>query len=196
MQRSDPHVLLTAFDAYDSWPSNASWAAVVELTRWYDGPIQLTTRRYPVDLMAAGPRLRGDLAARYDLAIHLGQAPGSGRLRIERFGLNVLTDGSPIIAGGPAAYQSAGPVDSMVHAAVAAGIPAAVSHHAGTHLCNALLYLSRHYCESGGIATPSLFLHVPLTPGQVAARGADLPSMSSAMVSAAVALMIEAAVGR
>ena len=193
MQRSADHVLLTAFDAYDTWQSNASWAALVDLTRWYDGPARLTTRRYPVDLMAAGSRLRTDLSGGYDLAIHLGQAPGSARLRIERFGLNVLTDGSPIVSGGPAAYQSVGPVEAMVAAATAAGIPAALSHHAGTHLCNALLYLSRHYCETGSIATPSLFLHVPLTPAQVASRDADLPSMSPSMVSAAIALMIDSA---
>ena len=54
--------LLTAFEPYDRWSDNASWLALVELTRWYEGPLDVTTRRYPVDLVAMSGKLRSDLA--------------------------------------------------------------------------------------------------------------------------------------
>ena len=184
-------VLITAFEAYDRWPENSSWLALTDLTRWYDGAAELVTRRYPVDLSRMSEQLRNDLREDYDLAVHLGQSPGSPLLKIERVGLNVRSNGSPIIVGAPAAYQSPLPVDECCQYLIDAGIPCEVSHHAGTYLCNASLYLSHHYAETLGLRTRSLFLHLPLSPAQAAHDSGRLPSMSTPMASAAVAMIIE-----
>lgn len=184
-------VLLTAFEPYDRWPDNASWLAVMDLTHWFDGPVELTTRRYPVDLGRMSEKLRTDLQEDYDFALHCGQAPGATRLKLESVGLNLRTDGGEILSGAPAAYRSRLPLASAAARIRAAGIPAAVSHHAGTYLCNAALFLSQHYAASFGMKTASTFIHVPLSPGQVARDDCDSPSMSTPMVSAALAMLIQ-----
>jgi pyroglutamyl-peptidase len=184
-------VLLTAFEPYDRWPENASWLAIVDLTRWYEGPVELVTRRYPVDLGRMSEKLRTDLQEDYDFALHCGQAPGASHLRLEAIGLNLRTDGSEILSGAPAAYRSSLPLESMVNRIRQSGIPAAVSHHAGTYLCNAALFLSHHYTHSFGMQTASAFVHVPLAPAQVARDHSDSPSMSTPMVSAALAILIQ-----
>ena len=184
-------VLLTAFEPYDRWPDNSSWLALMDLTNWFDGPVELATRRYPVDLGKMSEKLRADLQEDYDFALHCGQAPGSSRLRLESVGLNLRTDGSEILSGAPAAYRSAMPLPRAVARMNEAGVPAAVSHHAGTYLCNAALFLSQHYTASFGMKTLSTFIHMPLAPAQVARDDSDSPSMSTPMVSAAIAMLIQ-----
>lgn len=163
----------------------------MDLTSWYDGTAELATRLYPVDLTRMSEMLQDDLRDDHDLAIHLGQAPGSPLIKLERVGLNARSDGSALIAGAPAAYQTTLPVEECCHDLVAAGIPCEVSHHAGTYLCNANLFLSQHYAESMGRRTRGVFLHLPLSPAQAAKDGGHLPSMSTPMASAAVAMVME-----
>ncbi|TWU41099.1 pyroglutamyl-peptidase I [Novipirellula artificiosorum] len=184
-------VLLTAFEPYDRWPENSSWLALVELTRWYDGHAEIVTRRYPVELTGMSERLKKDLQDDYDLAIHLGQSPGSTLIKLESIGLNVRSDGTVLLDNSPAAYRSPLPLDRCQRSLVDAGIPCEVSHHAGTYLCNAALYLSQHYSRSFGMRTQSAFIHLPLSPAQVARDGERLASMSTPMVSAALAMIVE-----
>lgn len=183
-------VLLTAFEPYDRWPDNASWLALTELTHWYDGAAELTTRRYPVDLPKMSERLQQDLRGNYDLAIHCGQAPGASQVRVEAVGLNLRTDGTELVPGGPTAHRCRLPLERIVDQMRSAGIPAKVSAHAGTYLCNAALFLSQHYSYSFGMKTQSVFVHLPLTPAQVAKDTNDAASMSTPMASAALAVII------
>lgn len=184
-------ILLTAFEPYDDWQENSSWLTLVELTSWLDTPSTVVTRRYPVDLQATSDRLRKDLLDRYDFAIHLGQIPGGPVVKLESTGLNLGTDGQPLVQGAPAAYRSALPLDEMRDALLAHGIPTEVSHHAGTYLCNAVLYLSQHFSSQLHLPTASMFIHLPLVPQQVARSGSSLPSCDVAMMSRAVAAVIQ-----
>jgi pyroglutamyl-peptidase len=186
-----PRILLTAFEPYDRWPENSSWLALTDLTRWFEGSADVTTRRYPVDLTRMSETLRKDLQANYDLALHLGQSPGSTSIRLEDVGLNLRSDGSPLISEAPEAYRSSLPLQACTHALLEAGIPSELSHHAGTYLCNAALYLSQHYARSFGLNTQSLFVHIPLAPSQAAKDPARPASMSTPMASAAVAMVMQ-----
>ncbi len=184
-------ILITAFEPYDRWTSNSSWLALVELTRFYAGAAELTTRRYPVELTLLSERLRKDLQQDFDFALHLGQSPGSPLVKLEAVGLNLRSDGSPLLPDAPTAYRSPLPLDACHAALVQAGIPSCVSHHAGTYLCNAALYLSQHYAASFDMKTRAAFVHLPLSPEQVARDGQSLPSMSTPMCSASLAIVIE-----
>ncbi|MAI31432.1 MAG: pyroglutamyl-peptidase I [Rubripirellula sp.] len=184
-------ILITAFEPYDRWPANSSWLALMDLTRWYDGDAEITTRRYPVDLSRMSENLRKDLQSNFDFAIHLGQSPGSTLIKLESVGLNVRGNGSPLISNAPEAYRSGLPLENCHRGLITAGIPSEISHHAGTYLCNAALYLSQHYSKSYGLRTKSLFLHIPLAPAQAAADKGSPPSMSTPMASAAVAMVIQ-----
>jgi len=184
-------ILITAFEPYDRWPANSSWLALTDLTRWYDGDAEITTRRYPVDLSRMSENLRKDLQANFDFAIHLGQAPGSTIIKLESVGLNVRSNGSPLISNAPEAYRSGLLLEPCHRGLADAGIPSEISHHAGTYLCNAALYLSQHYSKSYGLRTKSVFLHIPLAPAQAAADKGSPASMSTPMASAAVAMVIQ-----
>nr|WP_220498305.1 pyroglutamyl-peptidase I [Rhodopirellula sp. JC639] len=184
-------ILITAFEPYDRWKENSSWLALVDLTSWYDGALEIATRRYPVDLPKLRESLEADLARNYDYAIHLGQSPGSAVIKLESVGLNLRTNGEPLLVDAPTAYRSTLDLDGCLQRLTGAGIPAQISHHAGTYLCNAALFLSQHYGEMMGRRTQSLFIHLPLTPGQVAADESALASMSTPMQSAAIALVAE-----
>jgi len=182
---------LTAFEPYDRWDENSSWLALADLTHWYDGNAELVTRRYPVDLTRMSEMLRKDLQANFDFAIHLGQSPGSTLIRLEAVGLNLRSDGSPLVDAAPEAYRCPLTLGPCRDALIEAGIPADISHHAGTYLCNAELYLSQHYARSFGLKTKSLFIHIPLSPRQAARDGGGLASLSTPMSSAAVVMVME-----
>ncbi len=100
----------------------------------------------------------------------------------------------PIISGGPAAYQSSLPNTRMVEMMRAQGIPSAVSFHAGTHLCNQMLYTTEHMIQELGLNTISGFVHIPQTPRNIVESNANRASMGLEMSCEAVSLTIEASI--
>jgi pyroglutamyl-peptidase len=194
-----PTVLLTAFEPYDRWPDNASWLALVELTRELPPGPKVTTRRYPVDFDVARSRLFDDLAANYDYALHLGQAPGISRIHLEAIGVNIGGHSSqtpdqfqPLVAGGSPAHQSSLPLADWAAKIRDLGIPCQVSYHAGTYLCNALLYLTHHIVQEQRLKTRATFIHLPLAPQQVLAERQDWPSLPSTQCAEAIRMILQA----
>jgi pyroglutamyl-peptidase len=192
-----PNVLITAFEPYDRWPENSSWLALVELTRDLPAGAKVVTRRYPVDFDLARGRLAEDLAADYDYTLLLGQAPGTSRVHLEALGINVgghsrqLPDEfQPLVADGPAAYRTALPLAAWAASIRAAGIPCQVSYHAGTYLCNALLYLTHHLVAGQRLKTRATFIHLPLAPSQVLGEKQDLPTMPSSLCAEAIRMIL------
>jgi pyroglutamyl-peptidase len=123
-----------------------------------------------------------------DVVIGFGLATGRSGISIERVAINLVdaripdNDGNapidePVAFDGPAAYFSTLPVKGALQAVRAADIPVAVSHTAGTFVCNATFYLARHIAET--MARPALvgFVHVPCLPDMPAAQdgAASLP---------------------
>lgn len=103
-------------------------------------------------------------------------------------------DQSPIIPGGPVGYNATLPHAEMVSALNAAGIPASVSFHAGTHLCNQMLYTTAHVIQERGLPTLTGFIHVPQSPANIAlieGRKRQAASMSLTMTTDAVAICID-----
>lgn len=178
-------VLITAFEPYDGWSANSSWLSLMQLT--YDLPSEpsITTRLYPVDLAVVQERLAKDLAGNFDYALHLGQAPGSTRLQLESLAINVggssrqaPEEYRPLLEGGPTAFRSPLPLGDWALLLREAGVPAGVSYHAGTYLCNATLYFSCYLAEHLALRTRSAFVHVPLDVSQTASQvypAASLP---------------------
>lgn len=193
-----PRVLLTAFEPYDRWKANASWLALLQLTHDLPKQPQLTTRLYPVDFSIMQQRLEADLATNYDYALHLGQAPGSSRIQLETIGLNIggSSSQSPdqyraLADDGPVAFRTALPLADWALKLRRAGIPAQVSYHAGTYLCNAMLYWSHYLAERMALATQSAFIHVPLDISQVVNEPHGTASLPANMSSQAVRLILE-----
>lgn len=192
-----PSVLITAFEPYDR-AENASWLCLLELTQELPAKPTIFTRRYPVDFSVAQERLLADLKSNYDFALHLGQAPGASQVQLESMAVNVR--GEPgqrpenygaLVDGGPAAYRTALPLGRWAAKIRGLGIPAGVSFHAGTYLCNGVYYWSQHYAAQLGLKTQAAFLHLPLATSQVLAEGTAQPSLPSAACAAAVRCVLE-----
>jgi pyroglutamyl-peptidase len=184
-------ILITAFDHYGPWTTNASWLALVELTRDLPRDLAVVTRKYPVNLSTAQTLLSADLSSRFDYAIHMGQAPGSPCLALEWLAINAFADQPdgellPLSQDGPAAFQTALPLYRWAQQLNAAGLPTRVSAHAGTYLCNALYYWNNFVCQREGYATQSVFIHVPLAPQQVAAGPHCEPSLATESAARAI----------
>jgi pyroglutamyl-peptidase len=191
-------VLLTAFGPYDDWPDNASWLALVRLTQDMPTGLAITTRRYPVDFTTLKKLLSQDLEAVYDVVLATGQAPGSSQVRLEQFGLNIgghngqlAEDFQPLADDGPAAYRSTLPLAEWARKIRAAGVPAQVSHNAGTFLCNATLYWAHYWSEKKNLATQAAFVHLPLDHSQIVARAKDLPAMPTELATRALRVILE-----
>jgi len=197
-------VLLTAFEPYGEYPSNASWLALVELTKDLPNEPKVTTRRYPVDFERIRSLIEQDLTRGFDVAIHLGQAPGSTAIRLESLAVNVRREypapddhDQPLCAEGPAAYRATLPLANWAPLLRGIGIPCEVSYHAGTYLCNAALYWNRHLCAQHGWSTRSAFIHLPLEPSQIAQPERSTASMPAIMVAKGLQrILSEIALGR
>ena len=193
-----PRVLLTAFEPYDRWKANASWLALVHLTQNLPEHPQITTRLYPVDFSVMKQRLVADLSGNFDYALHLGQAPGSSRIQLEAIGLNIGGSSSqspdqyrPLTDDGPVAYRSTLPLADWAVKLRRAGVPAQVSYHAGTYLCNATLYWSHFLVEQLALKTQVVFIHVPLDVSQVVNEPHGTASLPSSISAQAVRLILD-----
>ena len=193
-----PRVLLTAFEPFDVWRTNSSWLTLVELTKNLPQHPQITTRLYPVDYEQLRQRLPQDLAHGYDVVIHLGQAAGHQCIHLEMVALNLALfpdtypdQCEPLVPSGPLAYRSQLPVSGWSSAIRQAGIPAQVSYHAGTYLCNAAFYLTQHFAESHQLPTQALLLHLPLDTSQVVNSSGTLASLPAATCAHAVRIILQ-----
>lgn len=188
-----PSVLVTAFEPYDRWEANSSWLTLIELTRNMPTEPKLVTRRYPVDFMAARQRLEKDLEGDFDFVLHLGQAPGSGNIRLESIALNLGSSlqedpdqPKVLVPDGPLAYRSPMPLSTWAGQLRALGIPTRVSFHAGTYLCNALLYFSLHLSRQRGLRSQAAFIHLPLDPSQVVGERVESPTLPATVCATAL----------
>jgi pyroglutamyl-peptidase len=150
------NVLLTGFEPWEDNAVNPSGEVAREL-----GGVVL-----PVDFRKADRHLKRELGRRMPEAlVMLGLAPSRKTLALEAVALNVdhcETPGSnhawrrPIQRGGPLAIESRLPLSDLQSRLRRAGIPASVSHHAGTFLCNHIFYRGLTWTE--GVCG---FVHVP-----------------------------------
>lgn len=196
-------VLITAFEPYEPWETNASWLAMLELTK--DLPtgsgaagLEVTTRLYPVDFSKVREKLAADLTADYDYAIHLGQAPGRASVQLESIGINIggtsqqtPEDYRPLVEDGPVAFRSSLPLAEWSMRMRKANIPAQVSYFAGTFLCNAMLYLTHYLAQQEDLKTQATFIHLPLDASQTMGQTEDYASLPASTSAAAVRIILQ-----
>lgn len=173
-----PLILLTGFDPFGGETINPSW----ELARALSGErledARLHALRLPCVFGQASDVLRTALKALQPaMVLCIGQAGGRCDLSLERVAINLddarIPDNrgaqpvdQPIEADGPAAYFSTLPIKTMVASLRQAGVPASVSHTAGTFVCNHVFYALQHALR--GRAVCSGFMHIPFLPEQAA----------------------------
>ena len=90
------------------------------------------------------------------------------------------TEARPIVTGGPLALAATLPVLAMRAAIGRLGLPVEVSNHAGTYVCNHVLYAALHHAQAKGYATRIGFLHVPQIIGPTAKSSLALDDLVAA----------------
>lgn len=183
-----PRILLTGFDPFGGESINPSWEAVRALHGRRLGGHRVEARLLPTEFAASLRVLKSAWReVKPAIVIGVGQAGGRDRLSIERVAINLqdarIPDNAaaqpidqPVIPGGPAAYFSTLPVKAMLAAVQAAGLPAELSHSAGTYVCNHLAYAMLHLgAKRRGVRAG--FIHIPYLPQQ-AVRLHGKPSMA------------------
>ncbi|TSB15481.1 pyroglutamyl-peptidase I [Streptomyces benahoarensis] len=175
-------VLLTGFEPFDGEKTNPSWQAVRAAAAQPPAGLDLRTAELPCVFGEAARALRAAVAAhRPDVVICVGQAGGRPDITVERVAVNLDDARIPdnagaapidesVVVGGPAAYFSTLPVKACVAAVRAAGLPASVSHTAGTFVCNHVFYALAHLIATELPALRGGFVHVPYAPEQVTGR--------------------------
>lgn len=163
-------VLLTGFEPFGGDEHNPSGEAVHLVAARWTGPEVLITAVLPVTFEGAAARLRQLIDEhRPDVVIAAGLAGGRARVGVERIAVNLIdaripdNAGSqpidaPSVAGAPAAHFATLPVKAIAAALVDAGIPAEVSHSAGTFVCNHVFFTA---LETAASDTRAGFIHVP-----------------------------------
>lgn len=170
-----PMILLTGFNRFGELEVNPSELIVESIagrTR-ESGRTDLVTEVLPTEYRRAGDRMAELIREfRPEAILALGVATGAPFLLLERVALNLddcevpdnsgeIAEGRLIEAEGPAAYWSSLPLMDMLEALERLGVPAVISNHAGTFLCNHIFYVARHRVEQLGIPCRCGFIHVP-----------------------------------
>lgn len=188
-------VLLTGFEPFGNATSNPSG----EIIKQISGD-NIITAILPVAYAKSAERLLSLIDQHMpDVVICLGQAEGRTAITPERVAINlddarladnegVLRNDQKILKDGPDAYFSTLPINEIVAAINAQGIPAAVSLSAGAFLCNHVFYVAQNKFVGSNIR--SGFVHVPLMDSQ-AAEFPGLPTMPLDQMVRAVRAMIE-----
>lgn len=173
-------ILVTAFEPFLHYPINASQEI---LQHWLqDNPgsqrSEFVAEILPVDFDLAESRLVDLHAASIDFAIHLGQSPKIDCFNLELVALNLKSGPETAIARlnplGPTAYASHLPLEEWCEDLREHELPAKVSFHAGTYLCNAAYFWSTEAFMERGVPNRSLFVHVPLLPEEEETRDAKV----------------------
>jgi pyroglutamyl-peptidase len=184
-----PHgVLLAGFDAFGGFTQNPSGLATAALHGEMIAGHRVMALLLPTVFgQSLEMLLKAVAAERPALVIATGMAQGRGAVSIERVAINlcdatlpdnagVQAQGSPVVAGAPAAYFSNLPIKSIALAVQRAGIPAEISLSAGSYVCNHVFYgllhaltrrRSLHGIQGG-------FIHLPCLPEQAASAQPSL----------------------
>ena len=164
-------ILVTGFEPFATSSLNPSGEIVKALIG-----DDLVTAVLPVVFGQASSQLRELIDLHKPSAVLcLGQAEGRSEMTPERIAINLdnarIADNAgnqpleqKIIADGPDGHFSTLPIEKMVAAMKAAGIPASISLSAGTFVCNHIFYVLQDYLKDSSIK--SGFMHVPLMDEQ------------------------------
>ena len=199
-----PNALVTGFAPFAGETTNPS----LEIARALDGEVIAAHRiigaELPTEFARSLPALDALIEThRPVLVLALGQAGGRSEISLERVAINLIdariadnAGAQPIdvriVENAPNAYFSTLPLKAMLARLRKAGIPVALSHTAGTFVCNQVFFGLVHRLATKYPKVRGGFVHVPYLPQQ-AARIANAPSMVLETMIEAVRLGLETA---
>ncbi len=181
-------VLLTGFEPFGGESINPSGEAVKRLNgEEIEGTVIISAIVSTVYGKAITELVKRIEEYQPDVVICVGQAGGRLHVTPERIAINLDdaripdNDGNqpidhPVREDGPAAYWTGLPVKRIVEKMKESGIPASVSHTAGTFVCNHIFYGLMDYIEKTSSEIRGGFIHIPYIPEQTLDK--EAPSLS------------------
>lgn len=197
-------LLITGFEPFGGETVNPSWEVARALHGRQVGTAQVVAEQLPCVFAQSLPALRAALRRhRPQWVVGLGLAGSRSAISLERVAVNLcdarIADnagdqpaGTPVVAGGPAAYFTRLPVKALLQRLQAASLPAELSLSAGSFVCNQVMYGLLHALRR----QPSVaagFIHLPPLPAQAAAHPGSRVMALDAQVRG-IALVVEALV--
>jgi pyroglutamyl-peptidase len=198
-------VVVQGFGPFGTHEVNPSELLVRGLADRTPADPDLVTEVLPTS-MATVLQAVSELVARHRPSVWLGVGLAAGRtaLSVEAVAVNLAAwpvkdadadghsaDRQPVVAGGPPSHLTTLPVQEILGAWSAAGIPGYLSLTAGSYLCNLSMYAAAQAAAQLGLDTRVGFVHVPLLP-ELVDDPEHQPSMSMSMQSEGLDLAIEA----
>ncbi len=205
-------IVLAGFEPFSTYRDNSSWDVAQALAircRETHGPsLDIREVRLPVAFEEAHSLLLRLLdASPPEIVLLLGLRADAPFLEFERIALNVgeadfreTGTMAPFALGeGEAARHTPVDLPAMAEKIREAGIPARVSHYAGTYLCNAVYYHALDWASHQIPSPKVVFAHMPLLPEQAAAhytaRKEALPSISLELAVRGFAVALDEMIG-
>lgn len=200
------HILIAGFEPHSGDKVNPSEM----VARSFEGALlagrPVASRVIPVETRNIRERFEQALQLdQPEIVILLSQFGGRAALSLERVAVNVLDfesdnvgvarKGDVVTRGGPEARISNLPLEKIIEAWVAAGVPGYVSNSAGTFIGNQALYEMLALTEHG--VPPALvgLIHMPYLPAQAIAAGSESnPSMSFDLMKKGIEVLVETVV--
>jgi len=204
MKRREHTALVTGFTPFGGETINPSQRIAQELHGQIIAGHRIIGATLPTEFAASLPALDALIERhRPALVLALGQAGGRAEISLERVAVNLIdariadnAGAQPVdvrvVEKAPNAYFSTLPLKAMLAALQRHGIPATLSHSAGTFVCNQVFYGLAHALARSRRRARGGFIHVPYLPEQ-AARHAGAPHMSLKTMIEAVKLSLEVA---
>jgi pyroglutamyl-peptidase len=200
------HILIAGFEPHTGDKVNPSEM----VARSFEGALlagrPVASRVVPVETRNIRERFEAALQLdQPEVVVLLSQFGGRTALSLERVAVNVLDfesdnvgvarKGDVVARGGPEARISNLPLERIVEAWTAAGVPGYVSNSAGTFIGNQALYEVLALTEHG--VPPALvgLIHLPYLPAQAIAAGSESnPSMSFDLMKKGIEVLVETVV--
>ncbi|MGH8191021.1 MAG: pyroglutamyl-peptidase I [Rhodanobacteraceae bacterium] len=197
-------MLLTGFAPFGGETINPSWQAVRALDGSEIEGHRISAIELPTEFDASLPTLWHALRrAEPHIAVAVGVAGGRDGISLERVAINLIDARIPdnagaqpidvqVLRGGQAAFFATLPVKASLLALQQAGIPAHLSHTAGTYVCNQVFYALMHAlrrCRN----TRAGFVHLPWLPEQAAQH--NEPGMPLDQMQQAIEVIVRTAIG-
>ena len=193
-------VLVTGFEPFGGQTTNSSASAVALLPENLGGHT-IVKAILPVSYTRSDKILLAKIReCQPDIVICVGQNAGVSTIRVESTAGNYAHAESEdndhnlwlyrsIEMSGAPSYRATLPIEKIVKNLGNAGIPAEVSHSAGTFVCNCLMYQMLRMRETEFPNASCGFVHVPCLPEQCADPAKD-PCMSVEQIVKALCIAI------
>lgn len=193
-------VLVTGFEPFGGQTVNSSASAVALLPENLGGHT-IVKAILPVSYTRSDKILLEKIReCKPDIVICVGQNAGASTIRVESTAGNYAHAESEdndhnlwlyrsIEMSGAPSYRATLPIEKIVKNLGNAGIPAEVSHSAGTFVCNCLMYQMLRMRETEFPNASCGFVHVPCLPEQCADSAKD-PCMSAEQIMKALCIAI------